>query len=255
MKSTLHALAFEFLHDIALQNDTNKRDLIGVNPQAILEIRELTEKMRNKIKIDQTYLVQFSLDLNLLNVFKRVFKPKMPFQDQFGAEMLNRLTIEYVYQAYCTNQLADCFKLGFLEREIKAVAGLTPEMRNHLTMNFVQLDIDLPALRNFKKRYAQDENYQSQIETAIILGATRDMMRQYAKLAAEDFKNIRYRLGLTEKVRQPSALNDHETQLVDSMLKELDVKALDLSQFIRISKQTEININRINAHIEQYWML
>ncbi len=88
MKSTLHALAFEFLHDIALQNDTNKRDLIGVNPQAILEIRELTEKMRNKIKIDQTYLVQFSLDLNLLNVFKRVFKPKMPFQDQFGAEML-----------------------------------------------------------------------------------------------------------------------------------------------------------------------
>lgn len=153
-------------------------------------------------------------------------------------------------------------KMGIKDEHVAFINQLSDEDRQKLVNNshpLVQFKMDEQALALHLTRVTQTNSHDELIRCAIINGASRDMLKTLTGMSIHEFNELskRYshqRLYPAEVLKRPHKLTlKEETRLnhcYQEIIKEQSYKTYRpryqlLAQYVYLSEQTEIAINRV----------
>lgn len=177
--------------------------------------------------------------------------------------LLNTLAFQIIKNAYTSRDIATLNSLGIDESALKTIGEMNSRefsfVLNH-QINIVNTTIDVDLLKKCIERSKTINDQHTMIQEAVILGATREIMKTYAKISFKQFNEIKKQLAIHNQRTSFANLNDEQILLLDEAIKVfLKNNASDsriklrIFHLIDLAKTTNLPIKAILTHISEYW--
>ena len=176
-------------------------------------------------------------------------------------KFLKRLALDSIHIAHENNDQSTLKAMGVSVEDARMIAQLNAKERNEILekdINVVSVQIDIMMLRALIEKCQEQYRREQLLRDAILLGATRDIMYEYAKMSFKQFALIRRQLNIEEA--NNSRLNDDQTMILNQIIQQ-DIQSIKSNERFRVtlqyladlSKQTELPIGSIYSHISSVW--
>lgn len=176
-------------------------------------------------------------------------------------KFLNKVVLDTINFAHEDNDQSTLKAMGLEVEDARMVAELTPKERSEILnkgINLVNIQIDVVMLRGFIQKCHEQYMREQSSRDAILLGATREIMYQYAKMTFKQFTVIRRQLQID--VANNCRLSDDQTAILNQIIQH-DIQSIGkderfrvtLQYLINLSKHTELSIGSIYSHIGAVW--
>ena len=175
-------------------------------------------------------------------------------------KLLNTIVLELINSAHETNDQLTLLSMGLNADDARRIAGLTPKERQYIIekgINLVHTQVDMAALIESVQRCQEHQSYEQVARDAILLGATREIMHQYARMSGKQFSALRQQLGV-EKAKS-YRLDDDQihtlTLAIHGVVSEQKTEKyrVTLAYLVNLAKKTELPIGSIHAHLVTVW--
>ena len=169
--------------------------------------------------------------------------------------LLNKIVLELVNTLYENNDHSSLMALGLRPDDARIITEMTPKERLYILekgINLVNTQIDMTALIESIHRCQERQSYEQVEHDAILLGATRHIMHQYAKMSAKQFTNLRSKLGVETK---SCRLNDDQIQMLTTVIESSFTQKHDitLGYLVDLAKKTGLPIGSIHSYLVTVW--
>lgn len=176
-------------------------------------------------------------------------------------KFLNKLMLETINCAHEENDQLTIKAMGVSLDDARMIAQLSSKERNEIFnkgINLINIQVDIVMLRTVIQKCHEQYMREQSSRDAILLGATREIMYQYAKMSFKQFSLIRHQLNI--ELANNYRLNDDQILVLNQIIQK-DIQSIKnnerfrvtLQYLIDLSKNTELSIGSIYSHIVTVW--
>lgn len=166
-------------------------------------------------------------------------------------QAFNKSVLNLVINCYFTQDHSTLERLNISQEVAKRIAGLPSNVRHMLEQHktpFVDLNLNESAINSAINNCYASGSRDDMYNQAIILGASKAMMRNLCNMSSAEFASRRKALNISEARVRPQSLTTDEELMLGELYQQVEGPKDSLEALVFLSEKSGIEINRIHTY-------